>query len=259
LASWWSVAGILGTGALHQIVLVARGHVVEGALSGIALVSLAVGLAYSWFGPFGGLLATTVEFAVASLLWLGHLAWLDPRWRSLRRVGVPVVAACAVCFVVTFLFAPDVPLQRWQLGVVALGSGALWWVTFSFARKLSNRAVWSTSGRLADGAEAARHNLVGGAALEDIATGILVPLTNTLGDASGAPELYTLEPPLRIRLDAGERPNIRSGDPPATIARALFVDAGSFGNPPFGRWWRRWSSEASAACSRACISTTPRD
>ena len=218
------VAGILGTGALHQIVLVGRGHVVEGALSGIALVSLAVGLAYSWFGPFGGLLATTVEFAVASLLWLGHLAWLDPRWRSLRRVGVPAVAACAVCFVVTFVFAPDVPLQRWQLGVVALGSGALWWVTFSFARKLSNRAVWSTSGRLADGAEAARHNLVGGAALEDIATGILVPLTNTLGDASGAPELYTLEPPLRIRLDVAERANIRSGDPPTTIAQALFVD-----------------------------------
>ena len=218
------VASLLGTGALHQIVLVGRGHVVEGALSGIALVSLAVGLAYSWFGPFDGLLATAVEFAVASLLWLGHLAWLDPRWRSLRRVGVPVVGACVACFVVTFAFAPDVPLERWQLGVLALGSGVLWWVTFAFARRLSNRAVWSTSGRLADGAEAARHNLVGGAALEDIVTGVLVPLTNTLGGGSGVPELYTLEPPLRMRLDAGERANIRSGDPPAAIARALFVD-----------------------------------
>lgn len=218
------VGTIVATGALHQIVLVGRGHVVEGALSAIALVCLAVGLAYSWFGPFRGPLATTVEFAVASLLWVGHLAWVDPRWRSLRRVGVPVVAACAACFAVTFALAPDVELERWQLGLLALGSGVLWWVTFSFARRLSNHAVWSTSGRLADGAEAARHSLAGGAALEDIATGILLPLTRALGDANGLPELYALEPPLRIRLDAGERANIRSADAPAAIAQALLVD-----------------------------------
>ena len=218
------VGGILATGALHQIVLVGRGHVVEGALSGIALVSLAVGLAYSWFGPFGGLLGTSVEFAVASLLWLGHLAWVDPRWRSLRRVGVPAVVACAVCFVATFAFVPDAPLERWQLGTLALGSGVLWWVTFSFARRFSSRAVWSTSGRLADGAEAARHNLVGGATLEDIASGVLVPLSSTLGDAKGLPELYTLEPPLRVRLDVGDRANIRSAQAPVAITRVLFTN-----------------------------------
>ena len=218
------VGGILATGALHQIVLVGRGHVVEGALSGIALVSLAVGLAYSWFGPFGGLLATTVEFTVALLLWLGHLAWVDPRWRSLRRVGVPAVAACAVCFVATFVFVPDAPLERWQLGTLALGSGVLWWVTFSLARRLSNRAVWSTSSQLADAAEAARHNLVGGASLEDIASGILVPLTRALGGANGVPELYTLQPPLRLRLDVGDRTNIRSADAPAAITRVLLAD-----------------------------------
>ena len=218
------VAGILATGALHQVVLVGRGHVVEGAVSGIALVSLAVGLAYSWFGPFDGSLAAMVEFTVASLLWLGHLAWVDPRWRSLRRVGMPVVAACAACFVATFVFAPDAPLERWQLGVLALGSGFLWWVTFSFARRLSNRAVWSTSGRLADGAETARRNLVAGAALEDLAPGILVPLARAFGDADGLPELFTLEPPFRIRLDAGERANIRSAEAPSAITRALFED-----------------------------------
>ncbi len=217
------VVGMLATGALHQVVLAGRGHVVEGAVSGIALVSLAVGLAYSWFGPFGGLLATTVEFAVASLLWLGHLAWVDPRWRSLRRVGVPVVAACAACFGVTFAFVPDTPLERWQLGALALGSGVLWWGTFSFVRRLSNRAVWSTSSRLADGAEAARRNLVAGAALEDIAPGILVPLTRALGTANSLPELFTLEPPFRIRLDTGERANIRSADAPSPITRALFA------------------------------------
>ena len=218
------VAGILATGALHQIVLVGRGHVVEGALSGIALVCLAVGLAYSWFGPFGGSLATAVEFAVASLLWLGHLAWVDPRWRSLRRVGVPAVAACAVCFVATFAFVPEAPLERWQLGTVALASGVLWWVTFSFARRLSNRTVWSTSGRLADGAEAARHGLTGGVTLEDLASGLLVPLTRALGGTDGSAELYTLQPPLRVRLDVGDRANIRSGDPPAAVTRVLFAN-----------------------------------
>lgn len=218
------VASILATGALHQIVLVGRGHVVEGALSGIALVGLAVGLAYAWFGPFGGSLATSVEFAVASLLWLGHLAWIDPRWRALRRVGVPAVAACATCFVATFAFVPEAALERWQLGTLALGSGVLWWVTFWFARRLSDRTIWSTSGRLADGAEAARRNLVGSATLEDIASAILVPLTAALGGAEGAPEFFALQPPLRVQLDVGERANIRSGDAPDAITRILLAN-----------------------------------
>lgn len=218
------VIGILATGALHQIFMVGRGHVVEGALSGIALAGLAVGLAYSWFGPFDSLLAATVEFAVASLLWLGHLAWLDPGWRSLRRVGVPMVAASALCFGVTFSFAPNAPLERWQLGLFALGAAVLWWLTFSLARRLSNRAVWSTSGRLADGAEAARRSLVGGVSLEELAAGALVPLSKALGEAKGSPEIYTLEPSLRIRLDVGERANVKPADAPGAIGRALFVD-----------------------------------
>jgi len=218
------LAGVLATGALHQIVLVERGHLVEGALSGIALVTLAVGLAYAWFGPVAGLLATTVEFAVASLLWLGHLAWVDPRWRSLRRVGLPVIAACAVCFAATIAFVPDDPMERWMLGVLALTAGIFWWGTFSFASKLSERAVWSTTGRLVDGARAARRSLVGGATLEDIAAGTLVPLIRALGVEHGLPELYTLEPPMRIRLDAGERVNIKSAEVPAPIAHSLFAD-----------------------------------
>ncbi len=218
------VVGILATGALHQIVLVDRGHVVEGGLSGIALASLAVGLAYAWFGPFEGLLATTVEFAVASLLWLGHLAWLDSGWRSLRRVGVPVVLASAACFALTYGFAPAALLERWQLGLFALGSGVLWWMMFSFVRRLSNRAVWSTSGRLAEGAEAARRGLIGGAVLDEIAAGILVPFSRARGEQEERPELYTLDPPLRIRLDAGERANIRPAHAPAAVTQALFVD-----------------------------------
>ncbi|MGB5348308.1 MAG: sigma 54-interacting transcriptional regulator [Polyangiales bacterium] len=218
------VLGILTTGALHQIVLVGRGHVVEGGLSGIALAGLAVGLAYSWFGPFEGVLATTVEFGVASLLWLGHLAWLDPGWRSLRRVGVPVVVASALCFAVTVVVTPDAPLERWQLGLFALGSGVVWWLTFSFVRRLSNRAVWSTSGRLADAAEAARNRLVGGAALEEVATGVLAPFSDVFDCSKGSAELFTLEPFLRLRLDTGERANIKPANAPSTITQALFAD-----------------------------------
>jgi DNA-binding NtrC family response regulator len=217
------VAILLATGALHQIALVARGHVVEGALSGVALVSLAVGLAYSWFGPFSGLLATTLEMAVASLLWLGHLAWLDPRWRSLRRVGIPAVAAGCVCFVATFVLVPEGSLERWQLGTLALGSGVLWWLAFSLVRKLSNRTVWSTSCRLADAAAVARRSLAAGATLEDIATRVLPPLTAAFDGVAGSPELYTLEPPLRVRLEAGGRVNVKSSVAPEAVARALFA------------------------------------
>lgn len=218
------VAAILVTAALHQIVLVARGHVIEGALSGIAIVTLAVGLAYSWLGPFDSLLACVVEFAVASLLWLGHLAWIDPRWRSLRRIGVPAVIASAVCFGMALAFVRDASIERWQLGVFALGSGILWWATFSLVRRFSGRAVWSTSGRLVDGAEAARRNLAPGATLQDLAAGVLAPLTSALGAGTRLPELYTVDPPLRIRLEAGERATIRSADAPDAITRAILVD-----------------------------------
>jgi len=218
------LGGMLTTAALHQAMLAERGHVVEGVLSGIALVTLTVGVAYSWFGLSGGPLATTIEFAVASLLWLGHLAWIDVRWRSLRRVGVPVLVACTVCFTVTFALVPAAGIERWQFGLLALTSGVLWWVTFSFARKLSNRAVWSTAGRLVDGAHAARRGLLGGISLEEIATGCLIPLARVLDSGSGLPELYTLEPPLRVRMEVGERVSIKSADVPAPITHALFVD-----------------------------------
>ncbi len=217
------VAGIFATGALHQILLVGRGHAVEGVLSGVAMVSLAVGLAYAWFGPFRGNLAAAVELTVAALLWLGHLAWVDPRWRSLRRVGVPFVGASVVCFAATYAFVPSSSLERWELGVLALSSGALWWLTFSVARRLSSRAVWSTSGRLADGAREARLGLAGGAALDDMAPGLLGPLAAAFGSENGLPELCTMQPPLRVRLEIGERPDIRAADAPVAVMRALFT------------------------------------
>ena len=114
------VFGILAAAAIHQMVLTARGHSVEGGTAAIAIVCLAVALAYAWFGPFEGLLATTVEVGVALLLWLGHLAWLDERWRSLRRLGVPVIVASIVCFASSYAFAPSRTLERWEAGTLAL-------------------------------------------------------------------------------------------------------------------------------------------
>lgn len=218
------VAGILATGALHQIALAGKGHHVEGALSAIALVNLAVGLAYAWFGPFRGSLATIVEFAVATLIWLGHLAWIDPRWRLLRLLGIPMFAASAVSVALVVAFVPSTPLDRWQLGLLAAGSGILWWVTFSLARRLSSRAVWTTLGRLADAVRAARRNLTGGATIEDIGVAVLVPLSVTTGAGEGLPELCAVQPPLRLRLDVGGRVNIRPGETPDAILKALLSD-----------------------------------
>jgi len=217
------VAGIIATGALHQVLLVERGHAFEGALSGVALASLAVALAYAWFGPFVGLLGICVEFSVAVLLWLGHLAWIDPHWRSLRRFGVPFLAACAASFVAGFFFAQRLPGGPWNLGVAAAGVGVLWWVTFAGAKRLGDRLLWSTSGGLAEEVHAARHRLAVGATLEEIANGSLVPLAGAFQESEGYPELFTLQPPLRIRLDVGKRANIRSADAPPAIVHAVFV------------------------------------
>ena len=214
------VASMLGIGALHQFVLADRGHTVEGALSAIAIVCLAVGLAYAWVGPFAGSLALAVEAAVAILTWLGHLAWVDPRWRSLRRVGVPVVVACAVCFAVTYTLSSPAELRRWELGLLALGAGLLWWLSFSIVRRLSQRSVWVTSGRLADAAEAARHDLVGSTTLEDIATAVLVPIGRVYAGKTPV-ELYAFEPPLRARLGTGERPMVRTSDLPKEVTQSL--------------------------------------
>ncbi|MGB8332317.1 MAG: sigma 54-interacting transcriptional regulator, partial [Polyangiales bacterium] len=104
-------------------------------------------------------------------------------------------------------------------------SGILWWLAFWLSRKLSNRAVWSTTSRLAHAARVAKANLAGGTALEEVAASILIPLTRALGSANGLPELYTLEPPMRIQLDVGERVKIKPDHPPATITHALFDDS----------------------------------
>lgn len=217
------VAGMIAAGALHQILLVERGHAVEGALSGISIVGLAVGLAYVWLGPFEPPLAVALELLVAALLWFGHLAWLDTRWRSLRRVGVPMIMASAFCFVAAYAVAPIQPLGRWQLGFVALGAGILWWGVFSLVRRLSKRAAWSLPDRISSAVRSARRSLIGSTTLEEIAAGVLPPLADACAGGAGEIALYTFEPSLRIDLGTGERVSLRAAQISEPIAHAIFA------------------------------------
>ena len=215
------IAGLFAIGGVHHVLLARRGHAVEGAVSAAAIVLLAVGLGYVWLGAFTGALGNTVECVAALLLWLGHLAWIDPRWRALRRGGVPVVAASAFSLFFAIVVAPSPPMERWQLGVLASGSGALWWVGFVVMRRLTRGAIWSASGRLTDRLDVVRRNLAGSQSLEDIATGTLGPLSQTVDASEAIPELCAFAPALRIRLDAGDRVSVREGEPPTPLTRAV--------------------------------------
>ncbi len=215
------VVAMLGIGALHQIALTRRGYAVEGALTGTAIVGLSVALAHAWFGRVPGQLVVLTEVATAALLWLGHLAWVDPRWRALRRVGVPVVIASAASFAFVYTLAPSRSPDRWELGVLGAGSGLVWWASYTLVWRLSQRAVWSTSGRLADAAAEARRNLVGSSSLEAIVSNALGPLQAAFGSTGSTLELVTFEPPTRARLESGGRLAIRSAEPPRAISRAI--------------------------------------
>ena len=216
------VVEIVAVGTLHLLLLVRRGHVVEGALSGIAIVCLAVGLAYAWFGVVSELLATWLEFGVAALLWLGHLAWLDPYRATLRRAGVPFLAACGAAFGIGVVLSSRVPKDAWQLGLAAAAIGVVWSGTYAATKRLGRRAAWSTAGELVDRANAARRNLFGRVRLEDVAAATLAPLTEALESDDPHPELFTLEPPLALRLDSRGIAGIRSAEVPTTLVRGVF-------------------------------------
>lgn len=216
-------AGILVAGALHQVSLVGRGHTLEGALSSIALASLAVGLSYAWLGPFSEPLAIALELLVAGLLWAGHLAWIDLRWRSLRRVGIPVIIASGLCFLATYALAPGPSLGRLELGLLGLSCGILWWVVFSFSSRISSRAAWSMPDRLSGAVRLASRNLVGATTVEEVASAIIAPWTDVFAAVDGEAELYTLDPPARLAVGAGGRVIIRPAELPASITDAVFA------------------------------------
>lgn len=219
------VAGLLVTGALHQFGLTGRGHAVEGGLSAIGIVILAVGLAYAWFGPLQGTLASVVEAGVGLLLWLAHLAWVDPRWRWLRRTGVPVLVASAAVFFVVYLSSPAELLAPWEQGARVVVAALLWWVLYSAANRLSHRTVWSTSEELVEVARSARYALRNASDLDEVAIAALEPLSSLSVDAAERPEIITFEPPLRVRLASGARVEIRSAEPHEAIVRAVGNDS----------------------------------
>jgi two-component system response regulator HydG len=218
------VFGLLASAAVHQLVLTGRGHSVEAGMSAIAIVGLTVGLAYAWFGPFEGLLATVVEIGVALLLWLGHLAWIDPRWRGLRGAAAPLILSSLVCFAVFYAAGPSRALEPWELGAVALCAGVLWWVTFALARRVTKRAIWSASPRVAESARAACLGVTEASELDAVATAALAPFQTTGSDPELSPELWIFEPPLRARLDTANRVSIRTWNAPEAPLRALMRD-----------------------------------
>ncbi|KPK14518.1 MAG: hypothetical protein AMJ62_12890 [Myxococcales bacterium SG8_38] len=186
-------------------------------------MGLAVALAYAWLGRFDAPLAVTIELMVGALLWSGHLAWVDPRWRSLRRVGVPLMVASGSIFLLAYAVALAQPLGRWQLGMLGLGCGIAWWAVFSLARRISSRAAWSLPDRVSGGAESARRNLLGATTVEEIASAVVAPLNRAFNESDGETELYTLEPSLRIALGAGDRVTIRSAEVPEPILKEVFA------------------------------------
>jgi DNA-binding NtrC family response regulator len=190
----------------------------------MSLVGLTVGLAYAWFGPLEGLLATIVEVGVALLLWLGHLAWLDPRWRSLRRAAAPLILTSTVCFALFYALGPSRGLLPWELGAIALSAGLLWGGTFALARRVTKRAVWSASPRIADSARAARMGVAEAADLEAVATAALAPFQTMRFDPERCPELWVFEPPLRARLDTGNRISIRAWDAPEALIQTFMSE-----------------------------------
>lgn len=216
-------AGILGTGAFHQVSLAGRDHAVEGVLSSIALASLAVGVSYAWLGPLSVHLSVAFELLVASLLWTGHLAWIDPRWRALRRVGIPVIVASGLCFLAMYAWAPQQPLDRSELGLLGLAAGILWWALFSVSGRISGRAAWSLPDRLSGAVRLAAQNLVGATTLEEVANAVIAPWVRAIAATGSEAELYTVDPPLRLAAGAGGRVIIRSAELPPSIADAIFA------------------------------------
>lgn len=217
------LSGMLLTAALHQVWLGGRGRVVEGALSGVALVAVTIALAYAWLGTLSTRPSITIEFLASALLWSGHLAWIDPRWRSLRRVGIPVIVACCACFGLAFALSASETLGRWQVGMLGVVSGLVWWGVFAAARRISSRAAWSISDRLVSSARAIRRQLLECETLEEVASAVLSPWLVVSTHAVGRAELQTFDPAFRMVLGDGGRPSTRPMDPIDPVAEAVFA------------------------------------
>ena len=89
---------------------------------------------------------------------------------------------------------------------------------------MTKRAIWSASPPLADLARAARLSVVEAADLDSVATAVLGPFQTIGSEPERRPELWIFEPPLRARLETGNRPSIRAWEAPEALVAVLMSD-----------------------------------
>lgn len=214
---------LVASGILHNVSLARRGRPIEGLVIDLGFVGLAVMVGFAWFGP-GSIESTfALEAGAAVLLWLGHLGWLDVRWRALHRVGFPFVASCCIAFVGAVAFAPSVPTGGWLFGAAAVSFCVLWWLTYRALDAIAVRWVWGGSKGLADSLREAEQAIPVGGTIEEIGAGVLCAIRRHFGHEAEALQLFTLKPPLRVDLDAAGNPRLKSAEPPPSIELAVTV------------------------------------
>lgn len=208
---------LLVAGFAHMRRLVAAGHPVEGVLTATAIAFLAVALAWTWLGGFQGTVVATVEFCVASVLWLGHLAWADPERRLLRRSGVPFLIASLLSFALGLAWSSEAPDDPLELATLCVVVGVAWFATFTLTKRLTSKAAWTVPSELIASAQTATRDLLGTASLDEIALAALTPFQRDVRAADTVPTLYAMEPPIRIRLDDSGRTQFRSIEAPESL------------------------------------------
>ncbi|MEM9726979.1 MAG: helix-turn-helix domain-containing protein [Myxococcota bacterium] len=211
---------VVASGALHCLRLAKLGSKLEGALTAFALATLAAPLAWLWQGDFPSPFVAAVEWSVAAVLWLGHLAWVDPERATLRRSGVPFVTASVASFAIGLALSASAPQTSWEIALSCVLVGITWSGLFAVAKRLTSRAAWTVPSGLVQSARHATRRLLGASTVDEIAVHALEPFQSGSGPDPDV-TLYALQPPIRIRLDEGNRPLLRSVEPPEALVRGV--------------------------------------
>lgn len=216
-----ALVAVVLAGFSHMRRQVALDHPVEGGLTAAALALLAAALAWVWLDRIDAVVVAGVELCVASVLWLGHLAWADPEQRMLRRSGVPFVVASLLSFSLGLGWSTSAPRDPVELAAVFVVVGVVWFVSFTLTKRLTSRAAWTTPSELASRAQAATQGLLGAGSLEEIAARALRPFVGEVELGESQPTLYALEPPSRVRLDESGRTQCRAIEAPEALVRGM--------------------------------------
>lgn len=215
---------IAGIGVLHYVELDSRQRTLEGLFVSLACVGLGTGLAAVWLHSGSPLVAAGVEIALAAVLWLGHLAWVDPRWSHFHRSAPPFALACVIVLFLSTSLLAGLPPKGWAFGAAVLGLAVLWWFTYGLADRFARRFIWRHLGSLSEVARTLRRSLPVGGSIEDISSCALTGFARAFGDSADRVELYTFRPPLRASLAASRRAMLRSIEAPPPIQAAVLAD-----------------------------------